>query len=194
MTEKMKPRISIFFIILGFILFVFDIAATLLGVLNMHDFEIHPITAEHKPVTTEILKDAWVSTISVSRGKALDAAELPGFVAVQEKNIIGLITYHIKENECEIVTLDSLVEDIGVGTALVKAVKQTAKNAECTRLWLITTNDNTDALRFYQTRDFLLVAIYRNAIEESRKLKPEIPLYGFESIPIRDEIELEMLL
>jgi hypothetical protein len=64
----------------------------------------------------------------------------------------------------------------------------------CTRLWLITTNDNLHALRFYQKRGFMLVAVHRNAVEQSRKLKPEIPLYGKDGIPIRDEIELEMLL
>ncbi|MBC8179899.1 GNAT family N-acetyltransferase [candidate division KSB1 bacterium] len=161
----------------------------------MYDFEIRPITADDKTVTANILKDAWASTISVSKGKALDASELPGFIAVLGDEIIGLITYHIKNNECEIVTLDSLHEGIGVGTALVMAVKQTAINAGCTRLWLITTNDNTDAMRFYQTRGFLLVAVHRNAVTEARKkIKPEIAIYGFESIPIRDEIELEIML
>jgi len=193
--KKMKSGISIFFIILGFVFFVLDIVIPLLGILNMYDFKVNPVTEEDKPVTTEILKNAWASTISVSKGKALDASELPGFVAVQDDEIIGLITYHIKDNECEIVTLDSLFEGIGVGTALVMAVKQTAINAGCSRLWLITTNDNFEALRFYQTRGFLLVAVHRNAVTEARKnIKPEIPLYGLESIPIRDEIELEMIL
>jgi hypothetical protein len=50
------------------------------------------------------------------------------------------------------------------------------------------------ALRFYHLRGFLLAAIYRNAIAASRKLKPEIPLQGIDGIPIRDEIELELLL
>jgi len=165
------------------------------GDIYMHDFDIRPTTANDKIQITEILKDAWESTISVSKGKALNASELPGFVAVQDEEIIGLITYHIKDNECEIVTLDSLIEGIGVGTALIMAAKQTAINAGCARLWLITTNDNFEALRFYQTRGFLMVAVHRNAVTEARKkIKPEIPLYGLESIPIRDEIELEMML
>jgi ribosomal protein S18 acetylase RimI-like enzyme len=73
-------------------------------------------------------------------------------------------------------------------------VKKSATLKGCRRLWLITTNDNTDALRFYQKHGFMLVAVHRNAIEESRKLKPEIPLIGNNNIPIRDEIELEMML
>lgn len=62
------------------------------------------------------------------------------------------------------------------------------------RLWLITTNDNMEALRFYQKRGFILSALYPNALEESRKLKPEIPEVGLEGIPLRDEIELEFKL
>jgi RimJ/RimL family protein N-acetyltransferase len=73
-------------------------------------------------------------------------------------------------------------------------VKEVAVASGCERLWLITTNDNTPALRFYQKRGFQLVAIHRNALEHSRRLKPQIPLLGLNGIPLRDEIELEMLL
>ncbi len=51
-----------------------------------------------------------------------------------------------------------------------------------------------NALRFYQKRGFVLVAIHRDALDISRKLKPEIPLIGNDGIPLRDEIELEMIL
>jgi RimJ/RimL family protein N-acetyltransferase len=78
--------------------------------------------------------------------------------------------------------------------ALIEAVKNTARAAKCKRLWLITTNDNLNALRFYQKRGFVLVAVHRNALEISRQLKPEIPLFGADGIPLRDEIELEMIL
>ncbi len=77
---------------------------------------------------------------------------------------------------------------------LIEAVKQAAVSAGCRRLWLITTNDNLHALRFYQKRGFRLVAVYPNALEESRRLKPEIPLVGLDGIPLRDELELELAL
>jgi len=48
--------------------------------------------------------------------------------------------------------------------------------------------------RSYQQRGFVLAAIHRNALEQSRKLKPEIPLVGSDGISLRDEIELEMML
>ena len=59
---------------------------------------------------------------------------------------------------------------------------------------MIATNDNIRALRFYQKRGFDLVSIYRFAVNESRKLKPQIPLLGVDDIPILHEIEFEKLL
>ena len=83
---------------------------------------------------------------------------------------------------------------MGIGTELIKRVIQEAVSHQCVRVWLVATNDNTNALRFYQTRGFHLAALYKNEVEKSRKLKPEIPSWGLDSIPIRDEIELEMIL
>ncbi len=107
---------------------------------------------------------------------------------------VGLITYQIIDQECEIITLDSFCEGLGIGSALIDTVLQVAVQTGCYRLWLITTNDNLSALRFYQKRGFHLAALHPNAIEHSRKLKPQIPQIGHDGIPIRDEIELEMLL
>jgi GNAT superfamily N-acetyltransferase len=120
-----------------------------------------------------------------------DASQLPALVAVHKKRRSGLVTYRMAEKECEIVTLNSLVENVGIGTALLDAVTGLARLERCTRVWLITTNDNTNALHFYQRRGFRIADIHIGAIEESRKLKAEIPLVGYNGIPILDEIELE---
>jgi RimJ/RimL family protein N-acetyltransferase len=123
-----------------------------------------------------------------------NADELPGFIGEQQDELVGLLTYRIEGDECEIVTMNSVVQETGIGTALLEAVKDAASSANCKRLWLITTNDNTHALRLFQKRGFSLVAVHRNALEASRRLKPEIPFTGMDGIPIRDEIELELLL
>ena len=130
----------------------------------------------------------------MSRGRIHYPQELPGFVAMRDDKPVGLVTYRIDGSQCEIVTLNSVVEGLGIGSGLIDAVKSAAISAKCHRIWLITTNDNTPALRFYQKRGFVLVAVYINAIEQSRKLKPEIPMVGLDGIPLRDEIELEMSL
>ena len=130
----------------------------------------------------------------IVHGEIFYPAELPGFVAEHDHEILGLITYQIKNNQCEVITLDSLKEDQGIGTQLIEAVKTKAVKTGCPRIWVITTNDNLPALGFYQKRGFKIKEIAINAVEKSRILKPFIPLTGYEGIPIRDEIELEMSL
>jgi ribosomal protein S18 acetylase RimI-like enzyme len=157
-------------------------------------FRVRPLDKDDRAWVAGLLKEAWAGPVVVSRGKLHRADRLPGFVAVEENRPAGLITCRIDGKECEIVTMNSLDEGKGIGTALIEAVKDAAARAGCRRLWLITTNDNTKALRFYQKRGFSLAAVHRNAVEASRKLKPEIPLTGNDGIPIRDEIEMELLL
>ncbi len=159
----------------------------------MKPFGIEPVDEKHREWIRTIMQQHWFSAEVVTRGRIHHAGELPGFVAVQEDQPVGLVTYHLDGNECELVSLNSLPEGIGIGSALVEAVKNVAVSARCKRVWVITTNDNLPAVRFYQKRGFTLVAVHRNALEHSRKLKPEIPLIGIDGIPIRDEIELEML-
>ena len=60
------------------------------------------------------------------------------------------------------------------------------------RVWLVTTNDNLEALRFYQRRGFRLAQLRCGAVDEARRhLKPAIPASGFFGIPVHDEIVLE---
>ena len=116
---------------------------------------------------------------------------MPGFAALREGEIAGLITYHIHKKSCEIVTLNSLHRNQGIGQALIEKVGTAAREKGCVRLWLVTTNDNLQGLGFYQKRGFKVVAIHADAVKESRKLKPGIPLVGENGIPINDEIVLE---
>jgi DNA-3-methyladenine glycosylase I len=117
---------------------------------------------------------------------------LPGFVASgADDRPVGLVTYQVVGNACEVVTLNSVDENRGVGTALLEAVREVAAQARCERIWLITTNDNLRALGFYQKRGYRLVAVHRDALEQSRRLKPSIPQISTNGIPLRDEIELE---
>jgi ribosomal protein S18 acetylase RimI-like enzyme len=126
----------------------------------------------------------------VSRGKTLDAATLPGFLAVHEQEVVGLITLHVDSQSCEVVTLDAFKEGMGVGSELLKEAERYARTYGCSRLWLITSNDNIEALAFYQRRGFRIVAVHPDAITEARKIKPQIPLVAENGIDIRDEVEL----
>src|SRR5438132_2059318 len=158
----------------------------------MSNIVLHPIAPEDRAWVIQFITEHWGAEIIVSRGVVYHPQDLPGFVAIQEGEMVGLVTYNIEGESCEVVTIDSIRPSSGVGTVLIETVRDIAIKSRCKRLWLITTNDNLNALRFYQKRGFVLVAVHRNAIEQSRKLKPQIPLLGEHGIPIRDEIELEM--
>jgi len=135
--------------------------------------------------------DRWGGDEMVIRGQLVRPDGLDGFVA---GDWLGLVTFYIREGECEITSLDSLSEGQGIGSALIEAVAAQARQKGCGRVSLITTNDNLHALGFYQRRGFMLVSIHRGAIERARQIKPTIPLVGENAIPIRDEIELELRL
>jgi GNAT superfamily N-acetyltransferase len=157
-------------------------------------FHIRSIRDDDRQWIRDFMSARWASSIVVTRGMIHHTDKLPGFVAEVDKIRQGLITYSIDGTSCEIITLDAIVERQGIGTALIDAAKEAAFQAGCLRLWLITTNDNTKAVRFYLHRGFRIFAVYENAVEVSRKLKPEIPLIGIDGIPIKDEIEMEMIL
>ncbi len=160
----------------------------------MNENIIRPVNKDDKAWIAGLLEEWWAGPGIVTRGKMYLADDLPGFTAIQDGKPAGLITYDIVGDRCEIVTMNSLIENQGIGSALVEAVRVTANKARCRRLWLITTNDNTEALRFWQKRNFKLAAVYPDAVEQSRRIKPEIPLTGNDGIPISDEIELETTL
>ena len=148
-------------------------------------------TENENKAVSEII-GGWGSDILVSRGKIYRAEDLEGILVYDNEKIIGLGLYHIIDYNCEIVLLETFVQNKVIGTQIIKKIKEIAKTKNCRRIWLITSNDNIDAIKFYQKNGFCIVNIYINAMEESRKIKPEIPYIGNYDIPIRDEIEFEI--
>ena len=156
--------------------------------MNNH---IRRLTQSDLPRLRDFWIEQWGSDFMVVHNDVIRYDEVEGFIY---EDWAGVITFMIRGEECEITSLDSMSEGKGVGTALVGEVLRETKEKKCRRIFLITTNDNLHALGFYQRRRFELVAIHRGALNESRKIKPSIPLIGENNIPLRDEIELEILI
>ena len=156
--------------------------------------QLLPITPAQRAEVNRILWEQWHCPPSVSRGRATDTTNLPGFLCMENSEILGVVIYQVENGACEIVTLNSFLENRGIGTLLIKAVAEAAKAQGCNRLWLISTNDDTNAIRFYQKKGFVLVALHVNAIEKSRELKPSIPLVGMVGIRFLHELEFDMWL
>lgn len=157
--------------------------------------EIRPIEPGDRETLARQFRELWAGPAVVSRGRVFDASLLPGFVAVEGGEIVGSATYHVEGDRCELVTLESAAaRGKGTGTALCAAVRAAATAAGCRDLWLVTTNDNAAAIRFYLRRGFQLRDIHIGAMEKSRELKPGIPLTGDDGVPILHELEFGMAL
>jgi GNAT superfamily N-acetyltransferase len=154
--------------------------------------ELVPSRPEHRAEVEDFLR--MFNALRVARhGTLVDALEHHAVLAWSEGDLTGVATYVVDGEECELLTLHSTTRLSGVGSALLAAVRQIAADRGCRRLWVVTTNDNVGALRFYQRRGFRLTQVRPGAVDRSRELlKPEIPTVGEHGIPLRDELELEL--
>jgi ribosomal protein S18 acetylase RimI-like enzyme len=150
------------------------------------------LTGRDRDWVERLIVERWGSEDVVGRGRVWRPAELPGVAAFEGGRCVGLVTYELDGESCEVVTIDALDEGRGVGTALLEAVEAVAREAGCVRVQLLTTNNNLRALAFYQKRGFRLVGLVPGAIDEERKLKPSIPNVDAKGLPIRDELHLEL--
>ena len=137
-----------------------------------------------------LLRERWGGTQVVTRGELLDAAVLPALVAGERQ---GLLTWRrLDPRAAELVTLDAETQRRGIGSALLAALVERLRIEGLATLHVTTTNDNLDALRFYQRRDFCIAAVRPGAVEVARARKPTIAEVGAYGIPLRDAIELRL--
>jgi ribosomal protein S18 acetylase RimI-like enzyme len=147
-----------------------------------------------RPWAAALVARHFGSAAVVSRGVLHDTHVLPGMVAVDQGERIGLLQYRRAADQLEIVVLIACRPRQGVGRRLLAAAKDVARVQACRRLWLITTNDNRPARAFYRATGWRECALHRGAVTQARRLKPSIPLIGRTGEPIEDEIEVECLI
>jgi ribosomal protein S18 acetylase RimI-like enzyme len=155
---------------------------------------VRPVDHSDQSWKVSTLERGWGSTTVARLGGLIDAAPLPGFVAIDGEERVGLLTYAPRQDELEVVTIQSLCPGRGVGRSLMDAVRDEAARRAARRIWLITTNDNIRALSFYQRWGMDLRQFVRNGVDVSRLVKPSIPSVASNGIPLRHELELELLL
>ncbi|GAA4202063.1 GNAT family N-acetyltransferase [Microbispora amethystogenes] len=155
---------------------------------------VGPATPADTESVRRILSESWGGPYVAVHAELIDASAQRALLARVAGRPVGLLTYRaVSGTEWEIVTLDAVEAGRGVGRALLDGLRAEAAWEGVTRLWLVTTNENVRALRFYQRYGFDLVAVHRNAVEAARRLKPSIPTHD-DGIAIRHELELELLL
>ena len=149
-----------------------------------------------RPDDREWMADAitasFASTRLVSRGRVHDdASVLDGYVVEIDGRPIGCALWREIEGDAELVVIVTTYRGAGAGGALLDAVVDHARTVGWKRLWLVTTNDNTDAMRLYQRAGWEWVGFHRDSVTDARTLKPELPDAGNHGIEIRHEIEFE---
>jgi ribosomal protein S18 acetylase RimI-like enzyme len=151
---------------------------------------IRPYTDSDRGWAESFLNAEFGGPYQCRRGELIDVLALPGFVAQRNTRPVGLLTYRREAGACELAFIAAVERHQGIGSALLDAMR--GEVADCERIWVVTTNDNLEALRFYQRRGFVVSALRAGAVDDARRtLKSTISRAGQWGIPIRDEIELE---
>jgi ribosomal protein S18 acetylase RimI-like enzyme len=139
-------------------------------------------------------RELWHADVVLAQGRLDRPADFPGLIAERDGEPVGVLAFDVREGDCYVVAIGTKEPGTGVGSALLEALVEHGRRSQWSKIWLITTNDNLDALRFYQGKGFRLSRLHPGAIERYRHLKPNLPEIGSYGIPMRDEIELEMAL
>jgi len=158
--------------------------------VNEPEISIRAVSEGDRPMLAWLITELWGSELVAVHGTVLRPAELGGFIAERSRRVVGLLTYQLAGEVLEIVTLNAIERRIGIGTLLIEAAASAARRYRCREVRLTTTNDNVDALRFYQRRGFRLAELRPGAVDRSRQEKPQIPRTGDYGIPLHDEIDL----
>jgi len=161
---------------------------------DLIQFELLPLTDTDRLWIRDFISFHWGSPEVVVHGTRYLPESLPGCKSLLDGVVVGLITWTITGSSCEVVTLNSLRPRLGIGAALLDAAESAAQKAGCENCWLVTTNDNLEALRFYRGRGYFVSRIERGAVDAARKLKPSIPLISENGISISVELTLFKLL
>ena len=157
--------------------------------------EIQVLDARHRCAVNEYVRVNWGGPELVSLGNVYDSSELPGFVAVSpEDELMGAVLYRLDGDAMEIAALYALVEGKGVGRALMDRAVEQARAEGIRRVWLVTSNDSTRAIRFYQLYGFALIAVNLGVLEEESRAKGVAPDIGIDGIPQLHEFVFEMIL
>jgi ribosomal protein S18 acetylase RimI-like enzyme len=153
---------------------------------------IRPLTANDLAEAEALLDDELGGRKQARLRQLHDVLALPGFVAVVDDLLVGVATYAPEGARVELaaIAVRLAARRVGVASALIDAVANAAHSAGAAELWLVTTNDNLDAMGLYQRRGFRLSELHPGAVDEARALKPSIPLVGEHGIALRDELVL----
>lgn len=160
--------------------------------LATHPVTIQALAQSDRPWAQALVAQHFATAEMICRGVSYDTGLLPGLVAKQRGERLGLVQYHITGKRCQVIVLVTSRQRQGIGRSLLAELASVVRAQGCDSLWLVTTNDNRSAQTFYQALGWRQVAIHRGAMAAARRLKPAIPERGADGTLIEDELEYEL--
>ncbi len=136
----------------------------------------------------EICDRVWGETDIDAFGRTFDVLAADNIIAEVDGEFAGLISLAIDHGELAIVVL-SVYPDYqgsGIGTTLLDAAANRARDRRLPSVKVATTNDDIPALYFYQRHGFVMYEIEAGTVVDHHNAV----LPGFAGIPVRDEIRL----
>ena len=102
--------------------------------MNDSDIGICEIDSADRDWVRSFLRQQFRSTTVVSRGVVHQADELPGFIATFRGERSALLTYLVTNGELEVVSLHAAIPGRGLGSRLLAAARDRARELRCRRL------------------------------------------------------------
>ena len=153
---------------------------------TFHDVEIRALQADDEARAERLIEAELGNRTQARLDELVDVLAFPGFGAWTGEHLVGVATYH--GDELAALAVDRAHRGRGVGAALVEAVADVLAQQNVRTMWLVTTNDNLDAMRLYQRHGFRLTEVRRGGVDAARALKPVIPVVGEHGIEMHDEL------
>jgi len=153
---------------------------------------IRPATPADRPRIAELADYFWGEVEVESFGRSYQVHALPAYVACDGDEVVGVASYAREGDTTNLVMLNVLPRWQGRGAAreLIAAVTKMTRAEGAGRVIASTTNDDLPALGLYQRLGFTITGVLvGRLLEHHGGVEP-----GFASIPVRDEIQMELRL
>jgi ribosomal protein S18 acetylase RimI-like enzyme len=157
----------------------------------MIKFDYVAFDALNRHQVKQLFTENWNTDSVYSNGTNHKLDNLNGFIAMQDDEIVGILTYMVANQKLEVISVDSFMENYGVGSTLLSLAVEQARQQSCDKVWLTTTNDNIPAIRLYEKQQFARTRTHLYSVSKARETQPELPKFGYHGIPILHELVYE---
>lgn len=147
-----------------------------------------------RDIARQLVKRKWGTDAVVIGGKVRSVDDMALLAARDPKGVLLGVAYYILTES--IALLGAIVATeaggSGAGSALFEAVAAEGRQRGLRKLRAVTTNDNFEAMRFYQKRGMHFMTLFPGGMNAFRAFRPQLISEGRHGIPCRDMLELEM--